>query len=122
MNPAPTLTPPAPTSLINSLRSIFGIGFYFSFVTSPAIGTVFNFIFPVAAQAQAHSPGFAGLGSTIYRSTVHLNSVHSFYRTVTGLTLNIRQYVALVGEVNEIGYVMNLDPGNGLLVFPVTLQ
>ncbi len=47
------------------------------------------------------------------------NAVHCFHRTMTFLTLEARFDVALVCEVNKVGYVMHLYPRNWFSLFPV---
>ena len=50
------------------------------------------------------------------------NAIHCFHRAMTFLTLEARFDVALMREVNKVGYVVHLNPRNRLLLFPVRGQ
>lgn len=48
--------------------------------------------------------------------------VDLFHRTVTGLALNARLDVAVVAELDVLGEAMELNPFDGLLLFPMQLE
>lgn len=50
------------------------------------------------------------------------DTIHRFYRTMTFLTRDARPDVPLMREVNEVRYVVHLDPGNRFAPFPVSQQ
>lgn len=50
------------------------------------------------------------------------NTVHRFYLAMTFLTFNVCQNMSLVRKVNEIGYIVNLNPGNRFAVLPIGRQ
>ena len=89
-------------------------------MTGPAIGSVLYFIFSMAAETKPHFPSMVILSRPIDTPSCQPDSVHSFNRSMAGLTFNFCQYVAFMCEVNEVRQIMNLYPGNRLSILPVT--
>ncbi len=79
-----------------------------SFMARQAIATMLYVLFCMAIDTPRHS----------HRGNTG-NSIHGFDRAVAFLTLEARLNVPLVREMNVIGKVVNLDPGNRLAIFPV---
>jgi hypothetical protein len=52
-------------------------------------------------------------------STMHRNPIHRFDGSMACLACDTRLHVSFVREVHEVGKIVNLDPWNGLFIFPV---
>jgi len=77
-------------------------------MAGPAISAVFHFLFGMTI----HTPGHPHCRDTGY-------TVHSFDRAMTFLAVEARLDMSLMGEVNEVGDVVDFDPRNRLATFPV---
>jgi len=58
-------------------------------------------------------------GGTIAIFTMNRNGIHRFDRSVASLACDTRLYVSFVRKVHKVGKIVNLDPWNGLFVFPI---
>ena len=76
-------------------------------MTGPAIAAILDVLLSMAIDTPGHP-----------HCCDSRDPIHGLDRSVAFLTGEARFYVALVGKVNEIGNVVNLDPRNGLPVFP----
>ena len=52
-------------------------------------------------------------------STMHRNPIHRFDGSVACLACDTRLHVSFVRKVHKVGKIVNLDPRNGLIIFPV---
>ena len=58
-------------------------------------------------------------GRAIVISTMNRNGIHRFDGSVASLACDTRLYVSFVRKVHKVGKIVNLDPWNGLFVFPI---
>ena len=77
-------------------------------MAGPAISAVFHFPFGMTI----HTPGHPHRCNTS-------NPVHGLHWTVTFLTGEARLDMSLMGEVNEVGDVVDFDPRNRFAIVPV---